>query len=236
MTASIPRHVALIPDGNRRWAKSKGLTTFAGHQKGIQAFEEIAQHAAERGIEHVSLWGLSVDNLTKRSPAEVAGLLKIFREEFAKLTESESIHQQETKIRVLGQWQKKFPLPVKRAIEAAIAATSGYRQHNLNFFLAYNGTDEMLQAVKTLVNEARRVPKVQVTARLLKQHLLTRDLPPVDLLIRTGGEPHLSAGFMMWDIADAQLYFTKALWPEFTTQLFDEALAEYAVRERRFGA
>ena len=236
MSAIIPRHVAIIPDGNRRWARAQGLTAFDGHQEGVRAFEKVAAHAADRGVEHLSLWGLSVDNLTKRSPREVAGLLRIFREEFAQLAQSKSIHEQQTKINVLGLWEEKFPLPVKRAIESAIEATRGYDKHYLNFFLAYNGTDDMLRAVRSVMKAARQAPDLKVTARLLKQHLLTRDQPAVDLLIRTGGEPHLSAGFMMWDVADAQLYFTKALWPDFSEQLFDEALAEYAARERRFGA
>src|SRR3989344_6483077 len=111
MSAISPRHVAIIPDGNRRWARAQGLTAFDGHQEGVRAFEKVAAHAADRGVEHLSLWGLSVDNLTKRSPREVAGLLRIFREEFAQLAQSKSIHEQQTKINVLGLWEEKFPLP-----------------------------------------------------------------------------------------------------------------------------
>jgi undecaprenyl diphosphate synthase len=236
MLGVIPRHVAIIPDGNRRWARAKDLTAFDGHQRGVQAFESIAHHAAERGVDHLSLWGLSVDNLTKRSPREVSGLLRIFREEFTQLAQSRKVHEQETSISVFGAWQEKFPLPVKRAIESAVAATRSYTKHHLNFFLAYNGTDEMVNAVRAIAERAQREPDLKVTSQLVKQHLLTRDLPSVDLLIRTGGEPHLSAGFMMWEVADAQLYFTPALWPDFSEQLFDEALAEFSARERRFGA
>jgi undecaprenyl diphosphate synthase len=236
MPAILPRHVAIIPDGNRRWARVHGHTVFNGHQAGVRAFERIATHAADSGVEHLSLWGMSADNLRKRSAREVVGLLSIFRTEFLHLARSAEIHKRETKITVLGQWHEKFPAPVKQSIQKAMAATSHYRKHHLNFFLVYNGTDEMLRAVRGIVKQARTEPRVRITARLLKQHLLTRELPPVDLLIRTAGEPHLSAGFMMWDVADAQLYFTPTLWPDFTPAVFDAALDEFAQRERRFGS
>lgn len=239
MVEAVPRHVAIIPDGNRRWAREQGLTVFKGHERGVSIFEEVAAHAADRGIQHLSLWGLSLDNLTKRSPREVAGLMRIFRREFRRLVKSPAIHERQTRIAAYGQWRERFPWPVRRAIEAAEAATQHYRRHFLNFFLAYNGTDEMLRAVRSLVAVARRAPVRQrfaVTGQELKRHLLTRDLPPVDLLIRTAGEPHLSAGFMMWDVAEAQLYFTDKRWPEFTPGEFDAALCSYQQRERRRGA
>lgn len=239
MVEAVPRHVAIIPDGNRRWARERGLTVFEGHERGVGIFEEVAAHAADRGVQHLSLWGLSFDNLTKRRPREVAGLMRIFRSAFRRLVKSPAIHERQTRVAAFGRWRERFPWPVRQAIEAAQAATAHYRRHFLNLFLVYNGTDEMLRAVRSLVAAARRVPMRQrfaVTARELKQHLLTRDLPPVDLLIRTAGEPHLSAGFMMWDVADAQLYFTDARWPEFTPAEFDAALAAFQQRERRRGA
>jgi undecaprenyl diphosphate synthase len=236
MPDAIPRHVAIIPDGNRRWARTRGLTVFQGHQKGVRAFERIANHAADRGVEYLSLWGMSVDNFSKRSPREVAGLLRIFRTEFSRLAKSEAIRERQTRINVFGKWRRLFPAPVRKSIEQAQAATAQHYRHYLNFFLAYNGTDEMLAAVRGIANQACQEPRLRVTARLLKQHLSTRDLPPVDLLIRTAGEPHLSAGFMMWDMADAQLYFSPTLWPDFSPRRFDVALADFAQRGRRFGA
>ncbi|MBI4022342.1 MAG: di-trans,poly-cis-decaprenylcistransferase [Candidatus Andersenbacteria bacterium] len=236
---AVPRHVAIIPDGSRRWARERGLTVFQGHERGVRIFEEVAAHAADRGVQHLSLWGLSRDNFTKRSPREVVGLMRIFRREFRRLAGNQAIHERQTRIAAFGQWRERFPWPVRRAIEAAQAATAHYSRHFLNFFLAYNGTDDMLQAVRGIVAEARRVPqraRFTVSSALLKQHLLTKDLPPVDLLIRTAGEPHLSAGFMMWDVADAQLYFTDKRWPEFTPAEFDDALRAYGQRQRRWGA
>lgn len=239
MSVVIPRHVAIIPDGNRRWAKARSLTVFAGHQRGVQIFEEVAAHAADRGVQHLSLWGLSLDNFTKRSPREVAELMRIFRREFRRLADSPAIHERQTRIAAFGRWRERFPWPVRRAIEEAQAATRHYRQHFLNFFLAYNGTDEMLCAIRGLVAAARGSPpgkRFIISGPRLKEHLFTSELPPVDLLIRTAGEPHLSAGFMMWDMTDAQLYFTDKRWPEFTPTEFDAALHEYGRRSRRFGA
>ena len=231
---SVPTHVAIIPDGNRRWARQYGKTPVEGHTAGVLSTRAISTHAADRGVKHLSLWGMSLDNFKKRSKSEVVGLLSLFKKEFTELQTSDDIHNRQVKINVIGRWREKFPRTVQTAISEACDATKDYTRHYLNFFLAYNGTDEMLQAVQQLVNEAKQ-DTVEVTGDMLKQHLMTRDLPPVDLLIRTGGEPHLSTGFMMWDIADAELQFSETFWPAFTPQHFDEALAQYNQRERRFG-
>lgn len=234
----VPTHVAIIPDGNRRWAKVRGKSALAGHQAGAEAFREIALHAADRGISSLSIWGLSLENAGKRSPIELAGLMKIFQSQFRSLAESEDIHSRQVKINVIGRWREKLPALVRREIEAAIEVTKDYQKFLLNFFLAYNGTDEMVQVVRNIIAENRVSEpgsETGVTGETIKKHLFTKDLPPVDLVIRTGGEPHLSAGFMMWDAADAELYFPEVFWPDFTPAEFDKALDFYAARERRFG-
>jgi len=230
----IPRHVAITPDGNRRWAKENGRSPIEGHEEGTKVFKKIIQHAGDRNIEYVSMWGMSLDNFVKRSPGEVAGLLKLFRNEFKSLANDPDIHRNKVRVNVLGRWREKFPFPVKGAVQEAMDATKDYGKLFLNIFLAYSGTDEMLEAVKTIAAKAKE-SRLSITPEFIKQHLFTKDLPAVDLLIRTGGEPHLSAGFMMWDVADAQLYFTQKYWPDFTTDDFDQALKEYGTRERRFG-
>jgi undecaprenyl diphosphate synthase len=234
-TRILPQHVAIIPDGNRRWARARGLSALDGHRRGAKVFRDLAMHAADQGLRHLSFWGMSLDNFSKRTAREVAGLLNLFRTEFRELASSKEIHARRVRISVIGRWRERFPLPVRRAIESALAATERYQDHVLTFFLAYNGTDEMLDAVGSLVQQAREGKDVSVTPEVLKQHLWTSSLPAVDLLIRTAGEPHLSAGFMMWDVADAHMYFTDLYWPDFTPQEFDKALSEYASRERRFG-
>ncbi len=230
----VPRHVAIIPDGNRRWAKQHGKAAVEGHTVGAQIFKPIALLAAEKGLEHLSIWGLSLNNLTSRSPQEVAGLLQLFQEQFRDLKDDKDIHRLQIRVRALGRWREKFPQSLVTAIEEAQEATEAYIAHSLNFFLAYNGTDEMIEAIQAITNEGRNA-SVQVTHELIKQHLFTKDLPSVDLVIRTGGEPHLSTGFMMWDIADAELYFSEKLWPEFTEDEFEKALNWYENRNRRLG-
>ena len=235
-TIILPRHVAITPDGNRRWAKNNGKSAIEGHEEGTKVFKKILKHASLRNVEYVSMWGMSLDNFVKRSPTEVAGLLNLFRKEFKDLARDEDIHRNKVRVNVLGRWQEKFPFPVRGAVQEAIDATKDYSKLFLNIFLAYSGTDEMLEAVRAIAEKAADTKsKLLVTPELLKQHLFTKNMPPVDLLIRTGGEPHLSAGFMMWDCADAQLYFTEKYWPDFGTNDFDAALNEYASRGRRFG-
>ncbi len=231
MLRGIPRHVAIIPDGNRRWAKEHRLTALRGHKKGIGVLEQVTQYAYKRGVEHLSLWGMSVDNFTKRSKEEVMWLQRMFSAEFKSIAKSKDIHERQTKVGVFGRWQELFSVATKESIQEAIDVTKRYDRSYLNFFLAYSGTDEMLQAVQRIVDEGGK----KITADVIKKHLYTHDLPPVDLVIRTAGEPHLSAGFMMWDVADAQLYFTDKYWPDFDEREFDMALKEYAERERRKG-
>ncbi len=228
----IPRHIAIIPDGNRRWAAEHGKSVVEGHAQGAEVIRAIMPHAADMGVEHISIWGMSLDNFTKRSIPEVTGLLSLFRKEFKDLAEGDTVHSRQARVSVFGRWREKFPLPVRSSVEKAIDATSHYSKHYLNFFLAYDGVDEMMQAIKNIIAEGI----TDVTPEIVKHHLFTKDLPSVDFIIRTGGEPHLSAGFMMWDVTDSQLWFTEKLWPQFTTTDFDEAIEEYAKRQRRKGA
>src|SRR3989344_4369778 len=232
MTENIPTHIAIIPDGNRRWATSNSASALDGHTQGAEVMPIIMPHAADAGVKYVSVWGMSLDNFTKRSLGEVAGLLALFRSEFLDLATSNDIHSREVRINVIGRWKEKFPLPVRNAVQKAIDATSHYTNHYMNFFLAYDGVDEMTQAIQSIIASGVHT----VTPEIIKQHLFTKDLPPVDLIVRTGGEPHLSAGFMMWDVTDSQLWFTEKLWPSFTTTDLDDAITEYAKRQRRKGA
>lgn len=233
--STIPRHVAIIPDGNRRWAKDKGIKTLDGHRAGVDMFEQVAEHAWKRGVEHLTMWGLSLDNLTKRSNTEVSWLMRMFRQEFGKLTDSEMIHRRRVSISVRGRWREKFPKGVTQAIDQAIKATSGYEERHLNFLLAYNGTDEMMEAIKGVVKEAKQHQRIRITDKKLESHLWTGDLPEVDLVIRTAGDPHLSNGFMMWKVADAELYFSDKMWPDFSSREFDKALRSFGQRRRMKG-
>jgi undecaprenyl diphosphate synthase len=181
----------------------------------------------------VSFWGSSISNLEKRPLREKQELLKIYKKYFLKLIDSADIHDNEVRISVIGRWREQFPSELKKILEDGIKKTAHYGRNSLNFFLAYNGDDEMIEAVKTIAKNYKKGQKI--VGDTIKKNLMTRDLPAVDLLIRTGGDPHLSVGFMMWDIANAQLYFSEKYFPDFKEKQFQEAVEEYARRERRHG-
>jgi undecaprenyl diphosphate synthase len=229
----VPNHVAIIPDGNRRWAKERGLKSWEGHEAGAKMIEKLLETANKKGINCLSIWGSSIDNLTKRPLAEKKALLDIYSRYFRKIIDGKEVHDNEVKVNVLGRWEEQFPDSLKKLIYEAIEKTRHYKKKMLNILLAYSGTDDMLQAVEKLNSQCK--DGMRITAEMLKANLMTSALPTVDYLIRTGGDPHNSNGFMMWDLAYAQLYFSKRLFPDFDEKEFEEALEEYARRGRRFG-
>ncbi|MDD3498144.1 MAG: polyprenyl diphosphate synthase [Candidatus Moranbacteria bacterium] len=233
MKNSLPNHIAIIPDGNRRWAKKKGLKPWDGHEEGAKKIEELARAALNMKIRNISFWGSSLGNLERRPLKEKRALLGIYERYFRKLIDSKEVHDNEARINVIGRWREYFPEKLKKILEEGIERTKNYKKFTLNFFLAYSGDDEMLEAVKKIVNKFRE--EAEITRKTIKENLMTKDLPAVDLLIRTGGDPHLSAGFMMWDIADAQLYFSDEFFPEFGAERLKEAVEDYKKRERRMG-
>ena len=232
----LPQHVVFIPDGNRRWATREGLPALEGHRQGMNRGTELLHRAVELGIPYASFWGMSIDNFTKRSKIEVAGLITIFQKLFEDYLDDEDLIKKQVRVRVLGRWAEKFPESAVNVIKALEEKTKHHTAFNFTLLLAYNGTDEMLSAISAIAKEAVAAGEAQtVTPQILKSHLLTKDLPPVDLVIRSGGDPHLSNGFMMWDTSDAELYFTDKYWPELDAQEFDKVLAWYASRERGMG-
>ena len=225
-----PNHIAIIPDGNRRWAKEKGLPPFEGHKKGMAIIEDIAREAKKQDIKYLTAWGCSRDNVTKRSPSEVAFLYKLFKEYFKKILTDEEVHRDKVKIRVIGEWRKYFPSPLRKAAEAAIEATKDYKHYNFTLLMAYDGKREMAEAFSEATKSGKKI-----TESNLGEFLWTRDLPPVDLVIRTGGDPHWSSGFLMWHTANSELYFTETFWPTFSTQEFQKAIDEYEKAPRNLG-
>ena len=230
----LPHHVVIIPDGNRRWATTRGLKPWEGHEAGAQNTEKLVRKAHAMGIKHVSIWGSSVENLQKRPLQETQALLRIYTNYFSKLCESPDIHSDRARIDFIGHWEEQFPAPLKKILYKCIDSTKDYDQCFLHFFLAYSGDDEMLLTIQKIAAEYANNPSA-IDAVTIKQSLMTHDIPPVDLLIRTGGEPHLSAGFMMWDIANSQLYFSEEYYPDFDESAFEAAIEDYQNRGRRFG-
>lgn len=237
MITNIPQHVAVIPDGNRRWAKRQGLKPWIGHQQGVNDFEKVLEKAIELKIPYLTFWGGSYDNLTKRPKIELSFLFKVYTDQFKRIITDERIHKNKVKVDVLGRWSEILPKATKLAIGEAMKATKNYNKFFLTFLLGYNGTDEMMAAFQKITKLCNPKP-VKITEKLIKENLWTKELPAVDLLIRTGCEddPHNSAGFLMWDTAYSQLHFTKTLFPDFSPKEFEEIVKDYSKRERRKGA
>jgi len=233
-TQEIPRHVAIIPDGNRRWARAHSVEPWDGHMAGADIIEELARKARDIGIEYISFWGSSEENMKKRSLRERRELVKIYEKYFKKLMSSDDIFDDEICINVFGKWREQLPKKLVNIIEEGIEKTKNHKKYYLTFFLSYSGDEEMIDAIEKIAQSYEKGAKI--TKEIVKKHLLTRELPVVDYLIRTGGEPHLSAGFMMWDISNAQLFFSDEYFPDFNPEKFEKAIGEYVRRTRRLGA
>ncbi|NQV00601.1 MAG: di-trans,poly-cis-decaprenylcistransferase [Parcubacteria group bacterium] len=234
---NLPNHVAIVPDGNRRWARKKGLASWRGHLAGAKITERIVKQAFDLGIGCLSFWGGSWNNLTERPQKEINSLFSIYECYFRKLIKSKEIYQNKVRVNVIGRWKEVLSKKTIKVIEELIDKTKTYNQCQLNFLIAYNGTDEMIAAVKSIVQEARKNKGLKIKPRLLESHLWSHNLPPVDLVIRTGseGDPHNSVGFMMWHTTNSQLYFTKTMYPDFEQKEFAKAISDFVKRHRRFG-
>lgn len=235
----LPFHVALIPDGNRRWAKKKGMKSWEGHQAGADVIEDITKEALELGIKCMSFWGSSADNLKKRSLEEKKELLRIYEKYFKRLISNKEIYKKETKINIFGLWEEQFPEKLKHILRDGVEKTKHHANYFLNFLLAYNGDDDILHAVKKISNKACSSGggADELSKEDIEKNLMTADLPKVDLVIRTGveGDPHNSAGFLMWQTRNSQLYFSDKLFPDFGREEFRKAIKQYASREKRLG-
>lgn len=235
--SNLPRHVAIVPDGNRRWAEKKGLKPWRGHLAGAEKTREQVQAAFDLGLKCLTWWGGSYGNLTKRAKTEISNLFKIYEKYFNELAKKKEIHKYEVKVSILGRWAELLPQSGIKAAKNLMEVTKDYNQRWLNFMIAYDGQDEMIEAIKGIAQKARESHSVKVDEDLLRKYLWTGFLPPVDLLIRTGSadDPHNSAGFMMWNCANSQLYFSKEFYPDFGKKEFIKAIQEYQRRERRLG-
>ena len=236
---SFPTHVAIIPDGNRRWARARGLAPWQGHVHGAKISGELIKAANAFGIPYFTLWIASLDNLLKRPKDEVEFLGKIFVEYFTKLAAHPDIHKERVRVRAYGFLEKVFPHEVVTAVRKAEEATAAYTSRRLSFLMGYDGRTELTEAVKKIAVEASQKPidQAAITADFVQKHLWTADLPPVDFVIRTGtdNQPHWSGGFLLWQTCYSQLYFTNTYFPDFTPEEFQKAIKDYEGRERRLG-
>jgi undecaprenyl diphosphate synthase len=222
-------HVAIIPDGNRRWARARGKMPWMGHAEGAKAYEKILKSALDQNVGCMSFWGMSVGNIEKRPPREVKFLLETFSKILLRALKNSDLKKYDVRVSILGEWRERFPKKLVALGEKIIEETKTHKTRVVNLFFCYDGKSEMVRAFKKAIASKKDFVSP-------KEYLWTRDLPPVDLVIRTGGDPHLSSGFMMWDIADAQFCFSDKLWPDYTPADFEAAIADFKKRERRLGA
>jgi len=223
-----PNHIAIIPDGNRRWAKKKGISTRKGYAIGIQKFGDVLKWCKENNVKMLSMWAFSTDNF-KRDSSEIKTLFELFKENLKKALNSDERNKYDLRVRFLGRTHL-FPKEIQKMIEKAEETTSKNKEYQLNLLLGYGGREELVDAVNEIIDEG--VEKVD--EKTIGNHLYSRDIPDPDLVIRTSGEQRLS-GLMPWQTSYSEFYFCKKLWPDFSKKDFKEALDEYARRKRRFG-
>ncbi len=229
----VPHHVAIIPDGNRRWARAKGLFPYEGHREGAKRVHEIAEHGFERGVKYITVWGASADNLKKRSKTEVGFLVKLFEKELYEILNSKTLRKNEIRMRVVGKGTEIARSKIlSKLVDDAENETKHFKKGNLTILFGYDGKEEMIEAFE----KGKKRGGAKYDYESVKELLWTKDLPPVDLVIRTGGEPHWSSGFMMWHTTDSQFYFTETFWPAFGEKEFEKALHDFARRGHRLGA
>lgn len=225
---SIPRHLGLILDGNRRWAKERGLPTLEGHRQGAEAFKTTALAAFDRGVEFVSAYAFSTENW-QRTEEEVGYLMRLFVKAVEK--HLNTFNKAGIRIVILGR-MKELPDDVRTALEKTEAKTNDNTRGTLAICVNYGGKEELVDAVKKLV--AKGVSTSEINRQMIENALYHPEVPGIDLLIRTSGENRTS-GFMLYRSDYAELYFTETMWPDFDETELDKALNEYAKRKRRFG-
>jgi undecaprenyl diphosphate synthase len=228
----VPRHVAIIMDGNGRWAKARRLPRVAGHRKGVQAARNIVHAAGDLGLEVLTLYAFSSENW-RRPAEEISDLMGLLRRFI--IDDIEELAAAGVRLRVIGDYHA-FQPDVVRLIDGAIARTAGNRDTTLVVALNYGSQNELARGARLLAEQVQRgeLAAEDITADALSGTLYTADLPPVDLLIRTSGERRLS-NFLLWQTAYAELLFVDTLWPDFGKEQLAVALDDFARRERRFG-
>jgi undecaprenyl diphosphate synthase len=226
--ATVPNHIAIIMDGNGRWAQKRGLSRLNGHEAGVENLQPIIEYLNEYQINYVTLYGFSTENWS-RPEDEVKGLLRLLEERIDK--ETFELHKRGVRLRHLGQLNGLSD-SLKSAVDRSVELTKSNTGMTLSFAFNYGGRSEILDAVRRLISDG--VPPQNIGEELFTSYLYTTGLPDVDLLIRTGGELRIS-NFLMWQAAYSELYFTKVLWPDFSKRDVDKALQAYSRRQRRFG-
>jgi undecaprenyl diphosphate synthase len=230
---ALPRHIAIIMDGNGRWAKARGMPRIAGHRRGAEAVRRTVTAAGELGIPYLTLFGFSSENW-KRPSAEIQDLMALLRHYLR--GEIAELHHNGVRLKVIGQLARLAP-DIVGLIAHAESLTRDNSRITLTIALSYGGRAEIVAAVQAIAAQAAsgRLAAEDVDEDCLARHLFTADIPDPDLLIRTSGEQRIS-NFMLWQCAYSELVFTKTLWPDFSRDDLERAIDDYCDRERRYGA
>jgi undecaprenyl diphosphate synthase len=228
----IPRHVALIMDGNGRWARERGLPRIEGHKEGAESVRAVLRAAKEAGIEYLTVYAFSTENW-KRPPQEIDGLMQLLIRSLN--TYEQELHDNRIRLRVMGQFDR-LPLMVRNRLEKTIAATRHYEGHTFIVALSYGSRTEIAEAARRIAEQAAtgQLDPKNIDEQTLADHLYMPDVPDPELLIRTSGEMRLS-NFLLWQLSYAELYITETYWPDFREEHFFRALEAYNARHRRYG-
>lgn len=224
----VPGHIAIIPDGNRRWAKEKGKDVKEGYRVGIDHMDDVVTWCFKAGVNMVTLWGFSTDNF-KRDREQVQGLFDLFRKNLLRGLGSEDERRPKMRVRFLGRIER-FPREIVELFRQVEEKTARNGPFQLNILLSYGGREEIVDAVNAILREGSK----EVDESTLSGHMYSRGMPDPDLIIRTSGEQRLS-GLMPWQSCYSEFFFSPKLWPDFSRQDFEQALSEYARRKRRYG-
>ena len=224
----LPAHIAIVPDGNRRWAEQRGLPRLSGHQAGIENMRRLVQILNEYPIKYVTIYGFSTENWN-RPEAEVTGLFRIVGDFIDKV--AEDIHRQGIKLRHIGRLEE-LPQRLQEAINRAIELTKNNSGMTLSIAFNYGARTEITDAVRRIIAEG--IAPENINEQMFANYLYTAGLPDVDLLVRTGDELR-SSNFLIWQTTYSEYHFTKVLWPDFSKEDIDKALLSYSQRRRRFG-
>ena len=224
----IPQHIVLFPDGNRRWAKQKGIASLDGHMQGYNNLLDFSEWCKNRGVKVLTVFGFSTENWN-RTEEEVNYLMELL--EKCLVDNLEKYKKEGVKVKIIGQ-RERLPESLQEAIEITEKATAENSNLHLNLAISYGGKWDILNAVKKIVEE--KISADKIDEKLFEDYLSTAGLPSPDLIIRAGGEMRMS-NFVLWQAAYSELYFSSKLWPDFTEQDLDLALEEFDRRSRRFG-
>jgi len=228
----IPRHVALIMDGNGRWAEERGLPRSEGHKEGAQSVRAVLRAAARAGVEFITVYAFSTENWN-RPPKEVDGLMKLLITSLN--TYEQELHDNQIRLRVMGQF-KRLPLPVRLRLQKTLDATKHYTDHTLIIALSYGSRTEIADAAKAIAEQAvaGTIDPKKINEQTIADHLYLPDVPDPELMIRTSGELRLS-NFLLWQLSYAEFYITDTYWPDFREEAFFRALEAFNGRDRRYG-